>query len=361
MPICPSCGNKTADNAIFCDQCGTKLPASAVEETPTAVAEAPVGAVPEGVLICPDCGAENVPGEVFCDTCGSPLQAPEPVAPAQAPVAEAAPVTQAAQTGVPFCPTCGAQVNAGDTFCGSCGASLAAPAEEVVPEVEPLPEEPVVEPVAQEVVEEVVVEEVVAEEAPIEEPVEEIAVAEPEIIEVPVEEVVAEPVTLESEAVAAAEELRCPVCGEKAAPGQAFCAVCGASLQGVVAEAVTAPEAVVPEVAAQAAVVGPCLEIVESGAQIPLPDQPELLIGREDEVSGVHPDIDMTPHRGEEGGISRRHARLVCQGSMWSIVDLDSTNGTYVNGTELQPKVPAPLHDGDRIGLGDIEAVFHAG
>jgi len=265
-------------------------------------------------------------------------------------------------------------VNAGDTFCGSCGASLAAPTEEVVPEVEPLPEEPEVEPAAEEVVEEVVAEEVVAEEVPIEEPVQEVvveevpieelaqevAVAEAEIVEVPVEEVVAEPVIQESGAVAAAEELRCPVCGEKAVPGQAFCAVCGASLQGVVAETVTAPEAVVPEVAAEAVVVGPCLEIVESCAQIPLPDQPELLIGREDEVSGVHPDIDMTPHRGEEGGISRRHARLVRQGSMWSIVDLDSTNGTYVNGTELQPKVPAPLRDGDRIGLGDIEAVFHA-
>jgi len=365
MPICPSCGNKTADNAIFCDQCGTRLPAATVEETPTTVAEAPMGAVPEGVLICPDCGAENVPGEVFCDTCGSPLQAPEPVASAQAPVAEAAPVTQAAQTGVPYCPTCGAQVNAGDTFCGSCGASLAAPAEEAVPEVEPSPAEPEVEPAAQEVVEEVVeevvAEEVVAEEVPIEEPAVEVVVAEPEIVEVPVEEVVAEPVIQESEAVAAAEELRCPVCGEKAVPGQAFCAVCGASLQGVVAEAVTAPEVVAPEVVAEAAVVGPCLEIVESGAQIPLPDQPELLIGREDEVSGVHPDIDMTPHRGEEGGISRRHARLVRQGDMWSVVDLDSTNGTYVNGTELQPKVPAPLHDGDRLGLGDIEAIFRTG
>jgi predicted amidophosphoribosyltransferase len=358
MPICPSCGNKTADNAIFCDQCGAKLPAAAVEQTQTTVAQAPVGTVPEGVLICPDCGAENVPGEVFCDTCGSPLQAPEPVAPAQAPVAEAAPVTGAAQTGVPYCPTCGARVNAGDPFCGSCGAALAAPAEEVVPEMEPLPEEPEVEPAVPEVVEEVVAEEVVAEEVPIEEPVEEIVVAEPEIVEVPVEEVVAEPVTQEPEAVA--EELRCPVCGEKAAPGQAFCAVCGASLQGATPVAVTVPEAIVPE-AAQPVVVGPCLEIVESGAQIPLPDQPELLIGREDEVSGVHPDIDMTPHRGEEGGISRRHARLTRQGDVWSVADLDSTNGTYVNGTELQPRVPVPLHDGDRVGLGDIQAIFHAG
>ncbi len=357
MPICPSCGNKTADNAIFCDQCGARLPAAAVEQAQATVVQAPAGAVPEGVLICPDCGAENVPGEVFCDTCGNPLQAPEPVAPVQAQVAEAEPVTPVAQTGVPYCPTCGAQINAGDTFCGSCGASLAAaPVEEVVPEEEPVPEEPEVELVAQ-----AVAEEVMAEEVPIEATAEEMAAAET-VIEVPIEEVVAEEVAVEPEVVGAAEELHCPICGEKAVPGQAFCAICGASLQGAPAVTVTAPEGAVPEPAVEAvAVVGPCLEIVKSGAQIPLADQPELLIGREDEASGIHPDIDMTPHRGEEGGISRRHARLVHQGDLWSVVDLDSTNGTYVNGTELQPKVPAPLRDGDRLSLGDIEAIFHAG
>src|SRR5512136_3117003 len=107
MPICPSCGNKTADNAIFCDQCGTRLPTAVPEEAQATVVQAPAGTVPEGVLICPDCGAENVPGEVFCDTCGSPLEAPEPVAAVAAQVVGPGPEAQVAQMGVPYCPTCG--------------------------------------------------------------------------------------------------------------------------------------------------------------------------------------------------------------------------------------------------------------
>ena len=76
MPTCPNCGNQAAENAVFCDQCGARLPAPA----PEAVVEPVAGGVPEGVLICPDCGAENVPGELFCDVCGNPLEAPVLVA-----------------------------------------------------------------------------------------------------------------------------------------------------------------------------------------------------------------------------------------------------------------------------------------
>ncbi|MFN2129564.1 MAG: zinc-ribbon domain-containing protein, partial [Anaerolineae bacterium] len=31
MPVCPNCGNQAAENAIFCDQCGTRLPAVEAE------------------------------------------------------------------------------------------------------------------------------------------------------------------------------------------------------------------------------------------------------------------------------------------------------------------------------------------
>jgi pSer/pThr/pTyr-binding forkhead associated (FHA) protein len=39
------------------------------------------------------------------------------------------------------------------------------------------------------------------------------------------------------------------------------------------------------------------------------------------------------------------------------IVDLDSTNGTRVNGS---PVTSAPLRAGDRIRIGEIEVVFEA-
>jgi hypothetical protein len=53
---------------------------------------------------------------------------------------------------------------------------------------------------------------------------------------------------------------------------------------------------------------------------------------------------------------SSRHARLVPQGDAVVLEDLGSTNGTYLNGEPLSG--PQPLHDGDRIRIGDSEFTF---
>ena len=53
--------------------------------------------------------------------------------------------------------------------------------------------------------------------------------------------------------------------------------------------------------------------------------------------------------------VSRRHAELRQEGSAYWIVDLDSTNGTEVNGEQA---TRAKLEDGDRILIGSTELVF---
>ncbi len=50
---------------------------------------------------------------------------------------------------------------------------------------------------------------------------------------------------------------------------------------------------------------------------------------------------------------SSRHARISTQGHLVVIEDLGSTNGTYLNEQPLTG--PQPLHDGDRIRIGDSE------
>lgn len=50
---------------------------------------------------------------------------------------------------------------------------------------------------------------------------------------------------------------------------------------------------------------------------------------------------------------SSRHAKISRQGRTLVIEDLGSTNGTYLNDTLLSG--PQPLHDGDRIRIGDSE------
>jgi pSer/pThr/pTyr-binding forkhead associated (FHA) protein len=103
---------------------------------------------------------------------------------------------------------------------------------------------------------------------------------------------------------------------------------------------------------------GPRLVVEASGAEIPLPAASEILIGREDPVSGIYPDVDLTPHGGEEGGVSRQHARLIVEGTSYFAEDLDSTNYTFINKQKLAPKTRHALKDGDEIRCGRVALVL---
>ena len=104
---------------------------------------------------------------------------------------------------------------------------------------------------------------------------------------------------------------------------------------------------------------GPRLVFDNGVGEIPIPgDKPEITIGREDPISGIHPEIDLTPFGGESGGVSRQHARLIRSGEQWSIVDLGSTNYTRVDGVRIEPGAPHPLKDGARLQFGRLTVTF---
>ena len=50
------------------------------------------------------------------------------------------------------------------------------------------------------------------------------------------------------------------------------------------------------------------------------------------------------------------HCRVHTRGNAYFLEDLDSTNGTYLNGSDLRGE--APLHDMDEIRIGDTELRF---
>jgi TolB protein len=54
---------------------------------------------------------------------------------------------------------------------------------------------------------------------------------------------------------------------------------------------------------------------------------------------------------------SRHHARLHSEGGLFVLTDLDSANGTRINGVEVTE--PHPLEHGDRITIGDTELTYH--
>ncbi|MBS1348777.1 MAG: FHA domain-containing protein [Bacteroides sp.] len=57
-----------------------------------------------------------------------------------------------------------------------------------------------------------------------------------------------------------------------------------------------------------------------------------------------------------QGYVSGTHARLQKSTSgQWEIVDLDSTNGTFVNGNRLSPNVPAVFSIGDIVRIANLD------
>ncbi|MHB1318943.1 MAG: FHA domain-containing protein, partial [Anaerolineae bacterium] len=101
------------------------------------------------------------------------------------------------------------------------------------------------------------------------------------------------------------------------------------------------------------------LVVQATGAVLPLqPGKLELLIGREDPIGGIYPDVDLTNHGGDEGGVSRKHARLTVQGGQYAIEDLNSVNGTFVNGVRLAFGEQCLLSDSDQIRAGRVLLVL---
>jgi hypothetical protein len=69
--------------------------------------------------------------------------------------------------------------------------------------------------------------------------------------------------------------------------------------------------------------------------------------GHEALVIGRHPECDVVM---ADTTVSRRHARLICRDGGWIIQDLESTNGTRLNGKYVGR---CRLHPGDQLALGD--------
>ena len=101
--------------------------------------------------------------------------------------------------------------------------------------------------------------------------------------------------------------------------------------------------------------------LVIPGKNISIPIPPStasIIIGREDPVSGIFPDIDLDPHGGHDAGVGRRHAQLSIQGSDVFIEDLDSVNGTAVNKQKLSPRSPHRIVNGDELRFGKLILVY---
>lgn len=85
-----------------------------------------------------------------------------------------------------------------------------------------------------------------------------------------------------------------------------------------------------------------------------------FVIGRSDARSSFVPDVDLADYSALERGVSRRHATFVRNQGVLHVIDLNSVNGTSINGNRLQADVPYPLHQGDLLKLGDLSLTISA-
>lgn len=60
----------------------------------------------------------------------------------------------------------------------------------------------------------------------------------------------------------------------------------------------------------------------------------------------------------KEEFVSRHHAEIREEGDDYILVDLDSKDGTYLNGTKIKPKEPHKLKDGDIIKIAESQLKF---
>ena len=163
-------------------------------------------------------------------------------------------------------------------------------------------------------------------------------------------------------AAADADSQVCPNCGASSPAGEAFCSNCGnplgsaaqAPAVAVTPDPVSTPAASATPVATAAPALTARLIVEADNQEFDLSGKDNIMIGREDAVSNIFPEVDLTPHGGEEGGVSRLHARIFVENGQYMLEDENSTNFTFLNRQKLAGKTPTVLHDNDEIKLGRV-------
>jgi len=157
----------------------------------------------------------------------------------------------------------------------------------------------------------------------------------------------------------------CPNCRHENIDGTVFCSDCGTQISGVdplitqnisedqlpdTAENLTRTNAFPKDFDAWASV-----HLVDSGQILPLADRTEFTLGRVSESQPIMPDIDLTPYQAYACGVSRLHAVIKRENNQVKVMDLGSSNGTYLNGKRLEPNIIQTLNHGDMLSLGKLK------
>jgi FOG: FHA domain len=158
----------------------------------------------------------------------------------------------------------------------------------------------------------------------------------------------------------------CPNCQHKEMSGAIYCSKCGAQLIDMTItthkihtaearqEANRQPSSMTPAPARQLQS-WISLNMIESGQILPLADRTEFTLGRSAEGQPIVPDVDLSPYNAYANGVSRLHAVIKLIKDQIVLVDLGSSNGTYLNGNRLSPYIETSVAHGDVVYLGKLK------
>jgi len=158
--------------------------------------------------------------------------------------------------------------------------------------------------------------------------------------------------------------LFCAVCKRKNELDAVLCAYCGAALEPVRKSPPTTEKlrGTTIEFPKEPARISTDVLIPEGGIAIFLMDcrgplailtVDEFILGRAMEGSQEEV-IDLAPHGAFSNGVSRRHAMIRRKKGGFEIIDLDSTNGTWLNEKRMTPTKAYPLPSGATVRLGQL-------
>lgn len=142
----------------------------------------------------------------------------------------------------------------------------------------------------------------------------------------------------------------CPTCGKKNDSAETVCAYCGGWLKPT--------EISLPTKTMADSWFGPdsklCLTINGVVHPVEISVRSVVTFGRhtpDDDTANVN----LAEYRGDVFGVSRLHASIKYQNNSLTIVDLRSTNHTFLNDHQLKDGEALTLSNGDNIRLGNLE------
>jgi hypothetical protein len=173
--------------------------------------------------------------------------------------------------------------------------------------------------------------------------------------------------SLRGESLLEFNEKFCPVCKNKIERKAVACTHCGVSLDDhyLSSPVITLDSTLLGQFSAKitnspiddSLIPDGGIAVYAAGSSEPvyLQVDSELILGRKGDGPSEDALLDLSELGGYQAGISRRHAVIRRRENGYEIVDLASTNGSWLNNERLVPNKPVPLASGSQLLFGHMQ------